>query len=108
MLGKNASYAILDDIASFNTYDYPIGGKLVVGRVIISEQYKQLIEDGNTEAKLKVKSDLIHQMATYMLENNLVEFTHYDNPSDFTRSIAVRAYLAPDAQIKILRMANKI
>jgi len=47
-------------------------------------------------------------MAEFILENNLVEFTYQDNPIDMSRSIHVRAYLAPNDQVKILRLANKI
>jgi hypothetical protein len=55
-----------------------------------------------------VKEKLIHEMASYMLENNLVEFTHHDDPMTMRRRIAVRAYLAPNDQVKILRLANKV
>lgn len=92
----------------FQAYDYVIGGKMVVGKAIISDSYKLMIEDGDVDAKKRLKSDLIHQMAEFMLENNLVEFTYYDNPIDFSRQVAVRAYLAPSDQVKILRLANKI
>lgn len=92
----------------FQAYDYVIGGKMVVGKAIMSDSYKLMIEDGDVDAKKRLKSDLIHQMAEFMLENNLVEFTYYDNPIDFSRQVAVRAYLAPSDQVKILRLANKI
>lgn len=92
----------------FQAYDYVIGGKMVVGKAIISDSYRFMIEDGDVDAKKRLKSDLIHQMAEFMLENNLVEFTYYDNPIDFSRQVAVRAYLAPSDQVKILRLANKI
>lgn len=81
---------------------------MVVGRATLTEQYKLLMEDGDPEAIAKVKNELIQQMATFILENNLVEFTHYDDPIMFNRQIAVRAYLAPNDQVKILRLANKI
>lgn len=92
----------------FETYDYAIGGKLVKGTAILSEDFQMMIEDGDQEAKQKLKSDLIHQMATYMLENNLVEFTTMDDPSTFKRHVLVRAYLAPNDQVRILRLANRI
>jgi len=92
----------------FQTYDYAIGGKMVVGRAEMTEDFRMMIEDGDEDAKNSVKEKLIHQMASFMLENNLVEFTYYDNPMDFSRQIAVRAYLAPNDQIKVLRLANKI
>ena len=92
----------------FNTYDYAIGGKMVVGKSNLSESYRMMMEDGDKEAINAVKSELIHQMALYMLENKLVEFTYQDDPITFSRQIAVRAYLAPNDQVKILRLANKI
>ena len=92
----------------FNVYDYPIGGKMVVGKTIISEAFKELIENGDPTAKKEIKSRLVYQMAEYMLEHKLVEFTQYDDPISGSKHIAIRAYLSPDAQIKILRTANKI
>ena len=92
----------------FDTYEYAIGGKMVVGRAIMTDSYKLMIEDGDKEAVDRLKSDLIHQMAQFILENKLVEFTHYDDPITFNRQVAVRAYLAPDSQVKILRTVNKI
>jgi hypothetical protein len=43
-----------------------------------------------------------------MIENKLVEFTQSDSMVDGSKRIAIRAYLAPDEQVKILRVANKI
>jgi hypothetical protein len=92
----------------FQTHDYVIGGKMVVGRAEMSSDYMIMFQNGDKEAIQAVKSELIHKMATYMLENNLVEFTHQDDPLTFRRKIAVRAYLAPNDQVKILRLANKV
>lgn len=94
--------------AKFDTYEYAIGGKMVVGRATMSEHYKLMMEDGNNDAIKKIKEDLVHQMATFMLENKLVEFAYQDNPMDYSRSIAIRAYLAPNDQIKILRSVIKV
>ena len=92
----------------FETHDYLIGGKLVVGRAVMSESYKMMVEDGDPAARKQIKSQLVHQMAEYMLENNLVEFTYMQNPMDYSTTIAIRAYIAPNDQVKILRLANKI
>lgn len=93
--------------AMFQTYDYTIGGKLVVGRTTLDESYSQLMNT-DYEARMAVKKELVQQMAAYMLENNLVEFTQQDDPLTFRKQIAVRAYIAPNDQVKILRLANKI
>ena len=91
----------------FTSHDYVIGGKLVVGRVNMDQTFAEIVGK-NIDAKKRLKEKLVHDMATYMLENNLVEFTQQDDPITFTRTIAVRAYLAPNDQVKILRLANKI
>jgi hypothetical protein len=91
----------------FQTYDYIIGGKLVVGRAVIDESYFALM-NSDVEARQKVKEKLVMQLGTYMLENKLVEFMQAPNPMDQTTTVMVRAYIAPDEQVKILRLANKI
>jgi hypothetical protein len=91
----------------FETHDYIIGGKMVVGKTVLTDEYQVLMNTDN-EARLRVKKELIHQMAEFMLENNLVEFTQYKDPVLFHTHIAVRAYLAPNDQVKILRLANKV
>jgi hypothetical protein len=90
----------------FKTYDYTIGGKLVVGRAVIDESYQHLMLS-DAESRQRVKEKLISDMAQYMLENNLVEFMQQKNV-DMTTTVVVRAYLAPNNEIKILRLANKI
>lgn len=92
----------------FTTHDYLIGGKLVQGKVVMDEVYSELLRSGDADAKRNIKKTLIIQMAEYMLENNLVEFTQQDDPLTFRKHIAVRAYLAPNDQVKILRLANKV
>ena len=92
----------------FQTYDYAIGGKLVAGRAEMSEDYRMMVEDGDQEAVFRIKQKLVRDMAEYMLENKLVEFTYQDDPYTLRRHVLVRAYVAPNDQVKILRMANKI
>jgi hypothetical protein len=91
----------------FTAHDYVIGGKMVVGRAILDESYSQLMNT-DQEARKSIKEKLVHDMATFILENNLVEFTQYDDPITFRKQVAVRAYLAPNDQVKVLRLANKI
>jgi hypothetical protein len=91
----------------FATYDYAIGGKLIVGRVNMDETFAEIVGT-DIDAKKRLKEKLVQDMATYMLENNLVEFTQVDDPITYSKTIMVRAYLAPNNQVKILRLANKI
>jgi hypothetical protein len=95
------------DIPLFETHDYIIGGKMVVGRAILDDSFAQLFTT-DVEAVNKLKDNLIHQMAQYMIEHNLVEFTQMKDPISLNTNVAVRAYLAPSDQVKILRLANKV
>jgi len=81
---------------------------MVVGRAEMSDDYRRMMEDGDEYAIKSVKEKLVRDMVSFMIENRLVEFTHQDDPITFSRKIAVRAYLAPNDQVKILRLANKI
>ena len=107
IVGNSYHSAFTDDI-TFNTYDYAIGGKMVVGRAEMDESFTVLLQDGDKDAVKHIKEKLIHDMAQFILENNLVEFTHVDDPMTFRRKIAVRAYLAPNDQVKILRLSKQI
>jgi len=98
---------MFDKEPDFKSYDYLIGGKMVVGRASMEHSFATQMRS-DIDFKMEVKKKLIMDMAQYMLENNLVEFTQYDDPITFMKHIAVRAYLAPNDQVKILRLANKI
>jgi hypothetical protein len=55
-----------------------------------------------------LKEKLTRDMVTFMMKNKLVEFTHRDDPITMIRHLAIRAYLAPSDQVKILRLAKQL
>ena len=91
----------------FKTYDYIIGGKMVVGKATMDDSFATMLLSDN-DARENLKKKLISDMAQFILENNLVEFTQQDDPLTMGKNVYVRAYLAPNDQVKILRLANKI
>lgn len=91
----------------FTTHDYAIGGKLVVGRAILEDTFAEIL-GRDVDAAKRIKEKLAHDIATFMLENQLLEFTQQKDPIEYKTRIAVRAYIAPNDQVKILRLANKI
>jgi len=93
---------------TFETHDYAIGGKMIVGRAEISEYYRLMMEDGDKTAIREVKEKLARDMVLHMIENRLVEFTHRDDPITMRRRLMIRAYLAPSEQVKILRLAKQL
>lgn len=91
----------------FQTHDYIIGGKLVVGKAVMEESFA-VFTKADSEARAMIKRKLAMDMAEYMIENNLVEFTQQDDPLTMRKTVYVRAYIAPNDQVKILRLANKV
>ena len=92
---------------TFKSYDYAIGGKMVVGTHTMTEMEAIATLD-TIGGKEKIKESLIQQLARYILENKLAEFTMAEDHGRGTRTFRVRAYLAPNDQVKILRTAYKI
>ena len=93
---------------TFTSWEYAIGGKMVVGRAEMSEDFRMMLENGDATAIMQIKEKLTRDMVSYMLQNKLVEFTHHDDPITMRRQLAIRAYLAPSDQVKILRLSKQI
>ena len=92
----------------FEVYGYVIGGKMVVGRAEMTPDFHMKIRDGDYTAIMQIKEKLTRDLVQFILENKLVEFTQYNDPITQRSQLAVRAYLAPSDQVKILRLANKV
>ena len=100
--------SMMADELTFNTYDYPIGGKMVIGRAEMTEQFRMAMEDGDATAIMQVKEKLTRDMVHFIMENKLVEFTRHDDPITMRRQLSIRAYLAPSDQVKILRLSKQL
>ena len=81
---------------------------MVVSKVEMTEEFRMMMEDGDATAIMQIKETLTRDLVQFIMENKLVEFTHYDDPITFRRQIAIRAYLAPSDQVKILRLSKQI
>ena len=61
-------------------------------------------DNDDVKAKATIKNDLAKFMSQFIIENNLAEFTVMNDPITFNKIVNMRCYLAPDDQIKILRI----
>jgi hypothetical protein len=93
----------IEDIR-FGAKDYAIGGKMVDAAYSVSYldamAWKPNFED-------HVKEQLAKQMARYMLNNKLIEFTKKSSPHSDTITYRARCYLTPDDTVKILRVHER-
>lgn len=87
------------------TYDYAIGGKLLVATARLSLDRVLGMED---EEKDHIKQTLVKLLVEQMIKEGFVEFTQADESDTMFRVIRARAYVAPDSQVKILRSLKKV
>lgn len=92
---------------NYDAHDYPIGGKGVVCTYVMTPEMVARMSSGD-EYKQHIKETLVQQLAGYILEQKLCEFTQMDDPVRGTKTIKLRVYLAPNDHVKILRTAYKI
>jgi hypothetical protein len=82
--------------------DLAIGGKMVTIRSEISDVNLQHMNDETW--RQTIRSELAHKLATFILQHGLCEITTMQTPHSFSRTVAIRCYLAPNDQVKLLRI----
>lgn len=92
-----------DVLTNIQTYDYPIQGKMIIASCQIGDL--QLMTD---DFKQHVRSNLIHQIADFILENKLVEFTQMKDPISFNTIVKARCYMTPDGNVRLIRSAYNL
>lgn len=94
----------IDEFKSqFETRDYLIGGKLIqASREVHFDEALTFYSE--VDYKKLLKSEMAAELARFMIENNLIEFTRLTDQNTMIDKIYARCYLAPDDQVKILRV----
>jgi hypothetical protein len=92
------------DENTFNVHDYAIGGKMITATYTAS--YLDAMA-WKTDFETHVKEQLAKNLAKFMLDNKLIEFTKISNHYSEDILYNARCYLAPDAQVRIIRIATK-
>lgn len=95
----------VDPFFDFNfTYEeIAIGGKLVTSTICVPE-HKIVSYGSEHEFKQFLKTSLARQMSEFMISNGLVEFTQMRDSITYDTLVKARCYLAPNEQVKILRI----
>lgn len=94
--------------AEFSSVDVAIGGKLITAKLELKHM-DQMVFATDDDYKRAIKMKVAQELARAMIETNVIEFTRVPHPSTLSDIIFARCYLAPDSQVKILRIeyANK-
>lgn len=86
---------------NFTYKDVVIGGKMVRGTIRVPESTMMYADH---EFKQYLRTSMAQQLAEYMISNGLVEFTQMRDNMTLDTLVNARCYLAPNDQVKILRM----
>jgi hypothetical protein len=82
--------------------DHAIGGKMVTVKSVISDVNLQHMNDETW--RQTIRSELAHKLATFILQHGLCEITTMQSADSVGRIVAIRCYLAPNDQVKLLRI----
>ena len=102
-----STYFNPDGMVEFDTQNHAIGGKMVIANTTVSQEYMEVMR-GDPHAKEAIKRKLAIELGSYMIENNLTEFTQQQDPINDTIKIACRVFVTPDEQIRLLRTVRKV
>jgi len=103
MIANNpAQFNWADEEFTFNTKDYPIGGKLVGTSFNITfADTDRFLTDDDFKNAIKVK--MATALVKFMMENKLIEFTKIQEPTTGSFRLNARCYVTSDDQVRILR-----
>ena len=102
MIALSHGNVSIADTFDFNCKEVAIGGKLVMGKICIPESAG--VNFADHEMKEYVRTSMATKLAEHMVANGLVEFTYMIDHISFDRVVHARCYLAPNEQVKILRI----
>ena len=86
-----------------NVKNIAIGGKLITVSLELNPLDEMTFASPD-DYKRAVKKKIATDLARVMIESNLVEFTQMTSSTNMGKIIHARCYLAPDSQVKILRI----
>ena len=87
---------------SFECIDTAIGGKLVTCKIALSPEYRtRMIDDAEFQTKMKRR--LATELATKLIEANMIAYDYRTNHSNDDIDVVARVYVAPDNQVRFIK-----
>lgn len=93
-----------DMITTFDTWDYTIQGKMVICRMSIPD-YMMATNDPNFKDNIKMQ--MATQIATFMLDNKMIDYTQQRDMMGMKTLIAARCFVTPDDTVRIIRTLKR-
>ena len=80
---------------------YALGGKLLTAKMVVSE-FEALAN--NEDLKQTIRKKMVESLVEQILNDKLCEFTTYTDAVLMGQIVVARCYLAPNDQIRLLRV----
>jgi hypothetical protein len=93
---------LFDPEIEIDIHGFAIGGQLLTAKMEVDAVNELCMND--QEWRKLIRHKLATQLATAMLDQDLMETTTFEDPATMRKTIAARCYLAPRDQVKILRV----
>jgi hypothetical protein len=84
-----------------NYHDYVIKGEMVLASITFTVY--DALNLTESEQKARIKEKLARQVAEYILENKLVEFTQMTDSVTGDKTVKARCFLVPSGEVQIIR-----
>jgi hypothetical protein len=92
----------------FETMDVAITGKMVQVRATLDESLIQMQGGALPEKDRRyIREQLAMQLAGFLLDNNMIEYTYMKDPMDFKTRINGRIFVTPNGDTKLIRTLKR-
>jgi hypothetical protein len=82
-------------------HDYVIKGEMLLASLVYTEY--DALNLTEAERKSRIKEKLAKQLAEYILENKMVEFTQMTDHVTGDKTVKARCFLVPSNEVQIIR-----
>jgi hypothetical protein len=88
-------------IPTWEYIDYPIQGQMIQGKFSIPDYDEMVISD--KQYREHARQYVTNELAQKIIEHKLAEWTRFQDPIYGVTNVMVRAYLAKDRDVHLLR-----
>jgi len=81
--------------------DYVIKGEMLLATMTFKSYHT--FDMSESERKAHIKETLAKELAHYILENKMVEFTQLNSPTTEEITVKARCFLVPSSEVQIIR-----
>jgi hypothetical protein len=90
----------------FEVMDYAITGKMVMVSATIDDSI-MMAHNLSEQDRKYIREQMAMQLAGFLLDNNMIEYTRMRDPINFKTQIRGRIFVTPNDQTKLIRTLKR-